>query len=97
MKQDPSSRAPQDDKAVKPKKLSYKLERELSQIPGKIEQAEALVAELSKKLADPDFYQSDPSGFHDVTKVLDEAQNKLERYESRWLELEEMKMETAEA
>ena len=97
VKQDPSSRAPQDDKAVKPKKLSYKLERELSQIPGKIEQAEALVAELSKKLADPDFYQSDPSGFHDVTKVLDEAQNKLERYESRWLELEEMKMETAEA
>ncbi|GJL85501.1 MAG: elongation factor 3 [Micavibrio sp.] len=75
-----------------PQKLTYKLERELSQLPQKIEKLEAEVAALSQKLADNDFYQRDPDGFHDTTKDLAEAQAKLERYESRWLELEEMKM-----
>lgn len=73
------------------KKLSYKYERELSQLPGKIQKVEATIAEVSTKLAESDFYQRDPDGFHDATKQLGELQAKQERYETRWLELEEMK------
>ncbi|MCB1531073.1 MAG: ATP-binding cassette domain-containing protein [Rhodospirillales bacterium] len=78
-----------------PKKLTYKLERELSLLPEKIEAAETKIAEMSQALSDADFYRRDPDGFHEVTKNLAEMQAKLERYESRWLELEEMKAELA--
>ncbi|HBR69295.1 MAG TPA: hypothetical protein DEA55_07975, partial [Rhodospirillaceae bacterium] len=52
---------------------------------------EAEVAELSEKLADGDFYKRDPDGFHAAAKALADAQARLERYEIRWLEIEEMK------
>ena len=89
---DTSPQAVQND--TKPKtqvKLTYKLERELNEIPKKIEDAEKHIAELSEKLSDGDFYTSDPDGFHKTTQALTEFQAKLERYETRWLELEEMK------
>lgn len=76
----------------KPKRLSYKLERELSQLPGKIAKIESEISAVSQKLSDGDFYQKDPSGFHDCTRELGELEIKLERYENRWLELEEMKL-----
>ena len=75
----------------KTKRLTYKLERELKLLPNKIKKAEEDIAELSEKLSDAEFYQRDPDGFHDTTKTLSETQAKLERYETRWLELEEMK------
>ena len=89
--------APEPQIKAKPKKLSYKYERELNQLPDKIEAVEKEIAGYSEKLADTDFYQRDPNGFHDVTKSLSEAEAKRERYENRWLELEEMKMETEQA
>ena len=73
------------------KKLTYKLEHELQKLPEKIQAVEDEIALCFEKLADPDLYQNDPEGFHDITKSLTEAQAKLERYETRWLELEEMK------
>ena len=75
----------------KPVRLSYKYERELKQLPNKIAKAEEEIQALSEKLSDGAFYQRDPDGFHDTTKELSELQAKLERYETRWLELEEMK------
>jgi len=87
-----SSSATQNRGDDKPKKLTYKLERELGQLPQKIEKTEADIAELAEKLANADFYQHDPDGFHETTQNLAEAQVKLERYETRWLELEEAKM-----
>lgn len=77
--------------AVKRQRLSYNLERELKQLPSKIEKAENDISALSEQLADGDFYKRDPDGFHDATRALSEAQARLERYETRWLELEEMK------
>ncbi len=73
------------------KKLSYKLERELGQLPEKIEKAQGEVAAFNEQLLDADFYQRDPDGFHSVTQALADAEAKLDRYETRWLELEEMK------
>ena len=75
----------------KEKKLSYKLEYELKELPTKIETTSKLIKELNDTLKDPDFYQKDPSAFHQATKDLSDAQAKLDRYETRWLELEEMK------
>lgn len=74
-----------------PVKLSYKLEHELSQLPKKIEKTEKRIAELNADLADPDFYNKDPEAFHDATKQLSDEEARLERYEMRWLELEELK------
>ena len=76
---------------AKRQRLTYKLERELKQLPAKIEKAEKEITDLSERLADADFYKRDPDGFHDATKALSEEQARLERYETRWLELEEMK------
>lgn len=72
----------------KPVKLTFKLEHELKELPGKIEKLEADIATYMKQLNDPDFYPRDPAGFHDMTKSMVEAQAKLTRYETRWLELE---------
>jgi ATP-binding cassette subfamily F protein uup len=88
---------PEPQMKAKPKKLTYKLERELNQLPKKIEEAEAEIAQYNEKLADVDFYKRDPNSFHEITKSLAEAEVKRERYENRWLELEEMKLEVEEA
>lgn len=88
------SNSPGNDKPKaeqKPQKLSYKLERELKMLPDKITDAETLVRDYSEQLSDQEFYQNDPDEFHDITKKLAEAQAKLERYETRWVELEDMK------
>ena len=90
-KKEPAKEAPKNDTHSKPKKLTYKLERELSKLPEKIEKTENEIAALSEELSDGDFYTRDPDAFHEKTKNLEELQAKLERYETRWIELEEMK------
>lgn len=60
-------------------------------LPAKIEQVEADIASYMKQLNDPDFYLRDSEGFHEMTKKLVDTQAKLSRYETRWLELEEMR------
>lgn len=72
-------------------KMSYKYQRELNQLPDKIEKVQKEVKDISALMSDADFYQRDPEGFHETVKKLTELENKLERYENRWLELEEMK------
>ncbi|MCS5596681.1 MAG: ATP-binding cassette domain-containing protein [Alphaproteobacteria bacterium] len=73
------------------KKLSYKLQYELDNLPEQISGFEEEIETLNKKLADADFYNKDPEGFMNATKDLDTAKRRLERAETRWLELEEMK------
>ncbi len=72
-------------------KLSYKLQRELNQLPDKIKKIQTLIEESSALLSDGEYYNRDPDSFHETSKKLIEQQTKLERYENRWLELEEMK------
>jgi ATP-binding cassette subfamily F protein uup len=73
------------------KKLTYKLEHELKQLPDKIQKTENEISECSALLADGDFYNRDPDLFHQTIKKLQDLKIKLERYENRWLEIEEMK------
>ncbi len=72
-------------------KLTYKLEHELKKLPEKIKKIEGKVAEYNTQLSDADFYQRDPDGFHEISKKLADDQNRIERYEMRWLEIMEMK------
>ena len=90
---------PDETRKTKPKtqKLTYKLQRELNQLPNKIEKVEERIAKLSKQLSYSDFYKSDPEGFHTITQELADEQSRLERYETRWLELEEMKMQVEDS
>ena len=71
-------------------KLSYKDKFEFEKLPEKIETLETQIKSFNAQLSDVDFYKRDPNMFHDTTKKLAEAQAKLERYEMRWLELDEM-------
>ena len=73
------------------KKLSFKLEFELKNLPPKINEKEKEIKNLSMILSDPDFYLNDPDSFLLTSKNLDNARSELEKYELRWLELEELK------
>ncbi|MGQ9425157.1 ATP-binding cassette domain-containing protein [Gilvimarinus sp. F26214L] len=74
--------------APAPKKLSYKLQRELEQLPQQIEQKETAVAELEGKIADPGFYQQDQTAMDTTFKELAALQSELEVLYARWEELE---------
>ena len=68
-----------------PRKLTYKLEYELKNLPKQIEDKEVEINTLTEKLSDGDFYKSDPDGFVEMTKELKLAKDQLEQYEQRWL------------
>lgn len=76
---------------IKPVKLSYKLERELSLLPDKIKSAEQEKEKITKQLSDPMLYINDSEKFNEISFRLNELSNEIEEMETRWLELEEMK------
>ena len=71
--------------APKPRKLSYKEQRELDELPGRIEALEAEQAQLAALLADADAYTRDPKGIAAaqvrIAKIDDELLEALERWE----------------
>ncbi len=70
------------------KKLTYKLEFELKNLPAKIQAKEKEISTFTKKLSDHNFYKNDTDAFIAMTKELENAKADLENYETRWLELE---------
>lgn len=93
-KQDKPVELKTEQQVPKKKKLTYKLEHELKLLPNKIKKLEEAIQTYNDQLSDPEFYQRDVNEFHETTKLLSEAEIKLDRYENRWIELEEMKLET---
>ncbi|MDD3021357.1 MAG: ATP-binding cassette domain-containing protein [Alphaproteobacteria bacterium] len=73
------------------KKLSYKLQYELENLPKKIAALEAEIAGLVVVLQDADLYTRDADAFFKSTERLDTAKVELEEAEMRWLELEELR------
>ncbi|MBA2491332.1 MAG: ATP-binding cassette domain-containing protein, partial [Gammaproteobacteria bacterium] len=75
--------------AVKPpRKLSYKLQRELEKLPDRIESLENDIATLESQTAEPEFYAQP---FEEVQPVLEKLKTKkdaLEQAVERWAELE---------
>lgn len=74
----------------KPKviKLSFKEERELKEIPQRIEQLEQEQVELQANMASPEFFKQSAEVIADATSRLSVIQQELEYLLERWEELE---------
>jgi ABC transport system ATP-binding/permease protein len=78
--------------APKPRgKLSYKDQRELDDLPGRMDKLSAELKALETALADAGLFTRDPNGFDAKTKRFEAAQAELAAAEERWLELESLR------
>lgn len=87
---DVSGRAEQVESKVSPKKLSYKLQYELDNLPEKIAGLEQEISDLVVMLQDAGLYTRDTDLFYKSSERLTAAKAELEHAELRWLELDEM-------
>ena len=71
------------------KKLSYKLQRELEALPGKIDAVEKNIAALQEEIAQPAFYQQTAALTGETLARLESLQQELDQLLERWAELEE--------
>jgi len=75
-------------KAAAAKKLSYKDQRELEQLPALIEQLENRQAELSAKIASPEFYKQSQDAVAAALADVQSAEAELAEAYRRWEELD---------
>lgn len=73
------------------KKLSFKIQHELDTLPGKIEEMNQSIKDLTAVLCDADFYKRDPDAFVKTSQALEKLKDKLAKSEDRWLELEALR------
>jgi len=77
------------EKKPKARKLSYKDQRELQQLPGRIESLEQELEQLQLQLSDPEvFKQQGAEGLQALGERLKQAEAELEQAFDRWAELE---------
>ncbi len=74
----------------KPKKLSYKLQRELEALPQLLEQLEAEIESLQQEINQPDFFAKPTEQTQASLNRLAAAEQELETAFERWEELESM-------
>ncbi|MCX5737789.1 MAG: hypothetical protein NTZ61_04705 [Proteobacteria bacterium] len=74
--------------APAPAKLSYKEQRELEQLPGRIETLERLQRELNEQVSQPEFYKRAAADQARVQARLAEAPLELAAAYARWESLE---------
>ena len=68
----------------KQNKLSYKDQRELDELPQKIEQLEQAQQAIHDRMAEPDYFKQDKSDLANDQKKLAEIDNELEQAYERW-------------
>jgi ABC transport system ATP-binding/permease protein len=76
-------------------KLSYKDQRELEELPGRISKLQDEIAALEKTLADPGLFARDATAVTTATARLGAAQAAVAAAEERWLALEMRREELA--
>jgi ATP-binding cassette subfamily F protein uup len=81
-------KVPLPREVVPVRRLGYRRERALAELPKKIEALQAEIAGLHQALADPDLYRRDAASFAARTARLGAAHAELEAAETEWLELE---------
>ena len=87
-----SSKTTKNKKASpKATKLSYKLQYELDHLPEKMDVLSREIEEIEIFLAREDAYSSDPEKFNKLSLSLGDKKKLLDSYETRWLELENLK------
>jgi ATP-binding cassette subfamily F protein uup len=79
------------DRGEKPRKLSFKEERELEALPERIHQLEEEQERLHATLADPEFYRGAGAEVAAFNSRLEELEGELETAYARWEELEGLK------
>ena len=85
----PNKKRMKKESASKPeKKLSFNLQRELDEMPAKIESLEKQQSELHEKMADPEFYQSSSGAAANAKSELKSVESELKNIYLRWEELE---------
>lgn len=72
-------------------KLSYKLQRELEQLPGQLEDLEAKLEALQAQVADAAFFSQPHEQTQKVLADLSQAEQELEQAFERWEYLEGLK------
>lgn len=72
------------------KKLSYKEQKELAELPKKIEQLEQEQNRLQTQIADPQFYQQDSKIITETLEKLKQIELDLENAYGRWESLENL-------
>jgi ABC transport system ATP-binding/permease protein len=70
------------------RKLSYKLQHELDQLPARIEQLEQAQESLQAEMLQPDYFNRDKDSLADDQTKLTEIGSELEQAYERWGELE---------
>lgn len=78
----------------KPKKLSYKLQRELEALPAKLEELEQQIEDLQIQVNDPNFFSQAVDQTQTVLDKLSASEQELEIAFERWEELEAMQQES---
>jgi ATP-binding cassette subfamily F protein uup len=73
---------------IKPRKLSYKEQRELEEMPGTIQRLEAEQSELTAVVGDPELYRRNPADAAAAAQRLQSVVKELETAFSRWETLE---------
>lgn len=86
-----SPKPKQKASSEKGQKLSYKLQRELGNLPGKIEKLENQQSQLEQQMSAKEFYKSGHEQVQLVSREFADVKSQLENAYSRWDELEEMK------
>jgi len=74
--------------ALKKKKLSYKDQRELDELPQKIERLETEQNELTAAMSDPEFFKQEPDTINTATDRLAAIDAELQHCYVRWEKLE---------
>ena len=79
--------APKHEKA---RKLSYKLQRELDQLPNAISKVEEEIAGLTEAVSQPAFYTQEQTEVEKTLKALSDKEALLVEFYARWEELESL-------
>jgi ATP-binding cassette subfamily F protein uup len=89
--QDPQIFANRSSEENKPrKKLSYKDQRLLENIPGEIDTLEARIIAIEKELGSPTLYMKDPVKFAKLSDELQTSRSKIDELTETWVKIEEM-------
>lgn len=85
----PVKPAPAEAPAPAKKKLSYKLQRELESLPGRIEEVEGEIEQVQAEISQPAFYQQPVEVTTATLARLESLQQQLDELLERWAELED--------
>ncbi len=87
----PAPQGARQVRAAKPRRLSQKDSRELSELPERIEAMEQLVTDLTTRMGDPSLYAEGGHRAAALNAELEQARARLQTAYTRWEELESLR------